>query len=107
MKTLTLNETEEILQSIGVLFAHNTSDIVNKKHELSTLIIQDERLDIDEIIDFTSAAMSIGFRIIKKGGRVNRQTGSRGGTIKQALWVEFNWRKFTDGGFQTNVEISF
>lgn len=107
METLTIQELQSRLELIGDDFALTANDTVNNKGALTTMIITDKKLDIDEIIDFETAPMSIGFRIIKKGGRVNKQTGSRTGTIKMALWVEFTFRKFADGGFQTSVNISF
>ena len=107
MKTLTLIELQRRLEEIGDSFANKTNDIVNKKSELLMMIIDDESLDIDEICDLNTKPMSINFRIVKRGGRISKDTGSRTGKISQSLLVEFIFRKFTDGSFDTKVEIRF
>jgi len=107
MKTLTIQETQRILEELGALYAHTTEDIVHKKHDLAVMLMNDERLDLDEICDYASSYMTFSFRMVKKGGRTDRETGSRKGVIKQALLVEFSWRTFADGGYQTTVEIGF
>jgi len=95
------------LEKIGNFWANGVGDMVNNKDGLSLMIIENDTLDIDEITDFNTSAMSIGFRIIKRGGRLSRDSGSRTGRVKSSLWVEFNFRKFTDGGTFVQVEVTF
>lgn len=108
MKRVSIKVLEERVLEIAKEWSNTDGvDIVNKKSHLLHLLMQDEVLDLDEINNISSSYVTIEFNIVRKGGRINRETGSRTGSIKQSLVVKLKFRKFCDGEFAVEIDLEF